>query len=127
MQPCLRYSLTLARASSGVPEAVMRWIRSSGTRCLACLNLLFGGGPAQDGLDLRYHLLGYAGGLGDVRLLRQVLGQQPTGRIDGLVVIVVHRADDQLRAVEILEPAPGPARPFSSSSRALSLYSGGTQ
>ena len=99
-----------------------------GHQVLGLLDLLVGGRPAQDGLDLLHDLRRDAGGLGDVRLLRQVLGEQLAGGIDGFVVVVIHRADDQLRAVDVC-PRVRPAlrAPFSSSSMALSLYSGGTQ
>ena len=80
---------------------------------LGLVDLLFGGRPAQDGLDLCHHVRRDAGGLGDVRLLRQVLGQQLARGVDGFVVIVIHRADDQLRAVDIVQRAARlSARPF---------------
>ena len=84
------------------------------------------GQPRMDWISVN-HLLRNAGGLGDVRLLGQVLGQQLAGGVDGPVVVVVDRTDDQLRAVDIVQGAPGAFGAASSSSRALSLYSGGTQ
>ena len=52
VQPRFLYSSTLAFASAGVPEAVMRWTSSSGTRCLALLICSFVAGHPKSGLDL---------------------------------------------------------------------------
>ncbi len=40
-----------------------------------------------------------------MRLLRQVLGEQLAGGINGFVVVVIHRANDELRAVYVFERA----------------------
>ena len=95
---------------------------------LGLVDLFLGGRPAQDRLDLLDDFLRNAGGLGDVRLLGQILAEQALGVVDGLVVIFVHRADDQLRAVEVFQLAAGfLKRPCPAAPSALSLYSGGTQ
>ncbi len=53
VQPRFLYSSTLAFASAGVPEAVMRSTRSSGTRCFALLICSFvAGHPKMDWISL---------------------------------------------------------------------------
>ena len=42
-----------------------------------------------------------------MRLLGQVLGEQLAGGVDRLVVVMVHRANHQLRPVDIIQRAPG--------------------
>ena len=77
----------------------MRWINVLRDQMLGLLDLFVCGRPAQDRLDLVDHLIGNTRGLSDMRLLGQVLGQQLAGGIDRPVVVVIHRTDDQLRAV----------------------------
>ena len=120
-------SRTLALTSLGVPLAVMRRTSSSGTRGMAALTCSLVAGQPKNGLDLRHNLRVDAAGLGDVGLLGQVLRQQLLGAVDRGLAIFVHRADDELRPVDVIDAAAAQAAPISRRFMASMLYSGGTQ
>src|SRR5947209_573841 len=71
------------------------------------VNLLFSGGPAENALHLLYGFRWRAAGLSNVRLLGKVLCNQFLGRLHRSMVIGIYRADDQLRAINVVQGAPG--------------------
>ena len=110
MQPLATYSATLATTSSGSPDAVQRCTISSGTRRLAASDLVVGRRPREHLADLVEQLLGHAGRLHDVRLLTEVLGDHQAGAVERGLAVAVDAAHDELRAVDVVDRAPGLGR-----------------
>src|SRR3972149_1339992 len=81
------YRVGCARSSNALDQII-------GHKLLGLRDLLFGGGPAEDRLNLFYDIFAYAARFGNVRLLGQILRQQTTRAIEGFGVIIVDRADD---------------------------------
>ena len=100
------YSRTFARHSSGVPEAVISWTTSSGTSvhrrsiCSAVAGQVRTApiSSSSDCVD--------AARLHDVRLLAEVLRDELASAVERERAVVVERADDELRPVDVVH---GPA------------------
>ena len=69
-----------------------------------------GSRPGQHSSDLVEKGLLHPGGLHDVRLLAEVLGDHHAGRVESLGTAVSHRTNNQLRSVEVVDTAAGPGR-----------------
>ena len=88
----------------------MRETRSSGTSGIArCTCSLVAGQPSIDWICWTTSGLTPLA-LGNVRLLPQVLREKLTCAVERGLLVLVHRADDQLRAVDIVEAAAGAFR-----------------
>ena len=75
VQPYLRYSATLAFASSGSTGSCHPFNHIVGNEMLGLLNLFVRRRPTHDRLDIANRIHRYTGGLGDMGLLSHVLGQ----------------------------------------------------
>ncbi len=91
-------------------------------------DLVVRGGPRQHLPDLVEQRARHAGRLHDVRLLAEVLRHEQAGGVEGGGAVVVHRAHDELRAVDVVDVdgRPWPHRPPARRPQS-SLYAGDTR
>ncbi len=128
VHPVAMYSATLARHSSGVPDAVMSCTTSSGTSFDAVTTSSCVAGHVSTATDLVEQRLGHPRRLHDVGLLTQVLRDEQAGRVERGVAVVVHRADDELGAVDVVERRARRRSRLRPAPRArCSLYAGDTR
>ncbi len=105
------YSATLARASSAVPEAVSICTISSGTSFDAASTCSWVAGQVSTSPTRSSSDCGHARRLHDVGLLAEVLRHHQPGHVERGVAVLVHRAHDELRPVDVVERPAGLGRP----------------
>ncbi len=106
MQPVATYSATLARHSSGVPDAVISCTTSSGTSFDAVTTSSCVAGhvstwpissSSSSGTPEAFMMCG---------CWPEVLRHEQAGGVERRVAVVVHRAHHELRPVDVVERAP---------------------
>ena len=92
---------------------------------LGLVYLFFSGRPAQDGLNFGNDIHRNIAGLGNMGLLGQILAKEHFAFIDCFVVILIYRADNQLRTVDLVEFSPGfPGAVFQQLQRPVIIFEG---
>ena len=84
--------------------------------------------PREHLADLVEQRLGHARRLHDVGLLAEVLRHEQPGVVERPVAVVVERAHDELRPVDVVDRTSGAcAAPIARCSMAVALYAGDTR